>query len=39
MKNVGGLIAYAMAQYGSEPGKVKELTITKTEPIRLQAGM
>lgn len=38
MKNVGGLIAYAMAQYGSEPGKVKELTITKNGTYTAPSG-
>ena len=38
MKNVGGLITYAMAQYGSEPGKVKELAITKNGTYTAPSG-
>lgn len=38
MKNVGGLITYAMAQYGSEPGKVKGLTITKNGTYTAPSG-
>lgn len=29
MKGFGGLITYALAQYGSEPGKVQELSVTE----------
>lgn len=38
MKNVGGLITYAMAQYGSKPGKVKGLTITKNGTYTAPSG-
>lgn len=38
MKNIGGLIAYAMSQYGIEPGKVKELNVTENGTYTAPSG-
>lgn len=38
MKNIGGLIAYAMSQYGTEPGKVKELNVTENGTYTAPSG-
>lgn len=38
MKNIGGLIAYAMSQYGTELGKVKELNVTENGTYTAPSG-